>query len=877
MYYAAVDHGIMHARRITTDRIRQARLYMMDFGMGGGRFPGTPVTPPAGENMWWGGGALADRMLQYALEELLTAPHIDPDLRDHVRIENPLAPVFGNDPIANHARFGHYRYILQENVFTQMLWAITARSTIEESNPTQFDNHPGIQTAVGGTPVDRNRTLTVSNAIAGGTSFTAGSSNWDLITIPTNGNANRAFNEWAVEHYAHDGVNLTIPTVERVNAMLAGTTRDPDDITGYMKLRHGTASVRTIAANAVMAGAQPEHFPVILSSLEIYSYLFEDDMAYHHGQGSGLQTAVMMVVSGPLVDELGLGTGRGGTTYHANRVIGRAFRLGVRNIGHSQTPVIDTSGRFGRQNDHTTIVVAESTSELPAGWEPHHVLKGFDHNQSTVTLHLIQEILFGNHERMGGEPNAWNATNVLQNLRNSLAAVPQVLVLPPAMAHEFADMGMDSKFAFHEHIRQLPLQSSDMPGNFFRIGNPAASGAAMANQRVTWTVVSGGDPGVPTIHQAHGIHGLRGFNTMLIGGARLSQTRAATDPTGPSAPQGFRVIEHDDGRYTLAWNAPASSGGPGTQIVGYQVTFINGLTAQVNLNVNTPTIYHGPGAVTASGVVIPTPAQQTHNHNQIINVMPAAAQAHATALGLPETYAFTFEYGTMHPGMRAFFRVRAQNGRLEGAGGNGFERLAVAAGFNVPQVPGSVRNFVNLWGAGATSPQNQFNLIASGRGAWAQAIIIDLPGYTHGLSRFADWQASQSAPLQADLVVCECYQCLSGEYGECICEDCTYCADCAHCGNQLPVHVCQCTGCADETGNCECVDCTYCLACVFCLDSEDSYTENGYAENANGGSDTENGDADSDCCAASTENGNGEAYAENGNGEAYDENAVNEE
>jgi len=332
-----------------------------------------------------------------------------------------------------------------------------------------------------------------------------------------------------------------------------------------------------------------------------------------------------------------------------------------------------------------------------------------------------------------------------------------------------------------------------MPGNFFRPGNPAAPGGTIANQRTIWTIVSGGDPGVPTIHQAHGIHAMRGFQTMLIGGASLSGTRAATDPTGPSAPQGFRVIENADGSYTLAWNAPAFSGGAGTSILGYQVTFTNALGSQFNTHVNTPETR------------VPVGATTSFNHNQIINVDPATAAAHATALGLPESYAFTYGNEHIDLGLRAFFRVRALNGRLQGTGGDFWQRTANTGGFNVAQVPGSVRNSVSLQGAGAASAQNQFNVVLSGRGAWAPTIIVDKPGVTRGVTPYIEWRAAQPLTAEIELAFCE------------YCEECEYCEDCeldeygyCPCEHCHPVEVaCKCE-------YCECAYYEYCEYCEYC-------------------------------------------------------------
>src|SRR5208282_932625 len=65
-----------------------------------------------------------------------------------------------------------------------------------------------------------------------------------------------------------DGLPIVPPTPELVKAMLAATTRSPQEILGNAAPRQGTATVEKIAVNSVMAGAKPEYFPVILAAMD---------------------------------------------------------------------------------------------------------------------------------------------------------------------------------------------------------------------------------------------------------------------------------------------------------------------------------------------------------------------------------------------------------------------------------------------------------------------------------------------------------------------------------------------------------------------------------------------------------------------------------
>ena len=63
-----------------------------------------------------------------------------------------------------------------------------------------------------------------------------------------------------------DFLPIVLPTEERVEQMLAGTSHPPDEMVGKLRptigMEHWHFDVEKVAVNAVMAGAAPEHFPV---------------------------------------------------------------------------------------------------------------------------------------------------------------------------------------------------------------------------------------------------------------------------------------------------------------------------------------------------------------------------------------------------------------------------------------------------------------------------------------------------------------------------------------------------------------------------------------------------------------------------------------
>ena len=72
-----------------------------------------------------------------------------------------------------------------------------------------------------------------------------------------------------MENHWTDFLPVVLPTEERVEAMLAGTSHARDEVVGRMRptafREFWEFTVEKVAVNAVMAGARPEYLPVILA------------------------------------------------------------------------------------------------------------------------------------------------------------------------------------------------------------------------------------------------------------------------------------------------------------------------------------------------------------------------------------------------------------------------------------------------------------------------------------------------------------------------------------------------------------------------------------------------------------------------------------
>ena len=219
-----------------------------------------------------------------------------------------------------------------------------------------------------------------------------------------------------------DGLPIVPPTPQRVSAMLAGTTRRPDEIVARIAPGFGAATVERIAINAVMAGCEPAYLPVLLAAVEAAC---APEFNLQGIQATTNPVAVWLIVNGPIVDELGMNAGPNclGQGNWANATLGRALRLVLQNVGRALPGEMDraTHGQPGKY----LFCCAENEAQNP--WQPLHVERGLSAGQSAVTVvgaegttnmnthsRVADEILrvaaetmkrpAGNDYRSGGEP-----------------------------------------------------------------------------------------------------------------------------------------------------------------------------------------------------------------------------------------------------------------------------------------------------------------------------------------------------------------------------------------------------------------------------------------------------------------------------------------
>ena len=178
-----------------------------------------------------------------------------------------------------------------------------------------------------------------------------------------------------------DGLPLVPPTRERVERMLRGTSRSPDEVIGNIPPNYAQASVEKIAINAVAAGAKPEYLPVIIAAVEAAA---GGRFPLHGTIASTDGISPMIIVNGPIREQIGMNWGLNalGQGNRANMTIGRALRLVLRNIGGAREGEIDQTVQGGAHK--FTLTFAEHEDASP--WPPLHVEYGYEPDDSVVTL-----------------------------------------------------------------------------------------------------------------------------------------------------------------------------------------------------------------------------------------------------------------------------------------------------------------------------------------------------------------------------------------------------------------------------------------------------------------------------------------------------------
>ncbi|MGA8872080.1 MAG: UGSC family (seleno)protein, partial [Candidatus Acidiferrales bacterium] len=202
------------------------------------------------------------------------------------------------------------------------------------------------------------------------------------VGAPTFTDTSDNLQQYYLDNGMTDFMPIILPTQEKVDAMLKGTSHMPDEVVGKMSPAQGafppwSYNVRQVAINAVMAGATPDYFPTLLAIASTgISALFSST--------NSLVSAA--VVNGPIRDKLQMNYGIGamGPFNQANAVIGRAWTLMSKNLDGGGIAGETYMGSQGNVINYNNLIIPENEKDSP--WTPFHVQKGFKPTDNVISF-----------------------------------------------------------------------------------------------------------------------------------------------------------------------------------------------------------------------------------------------------------------------------------------------------------------------------------------------------------------------------------------------------------------------------------------------------------------------------------------------------------
>ncbi len=271
-----------------------------------------------------------------------------------------------------------------------------------------------------------------------------------LIGPETPENLQRIFlaNGWT------DYLPIVLPTEQKVNDMLKGTSHAPNEVVGKMAggpFEPWEFTVEKVAVNAVMAGAKPDYFPVILA-------IASSGVSSLYNSPDSLVRAA--VVNGPVREEIGMNyeIGAMGPFSQANTTIGRAWTLISKNLGNAGILGETYTGSQGNSLNFNNIIIAENEARSP--WAPLSVQKGFKPSESVVSIFSGLGIQPGQGAKRGGATVKPEFDRQFSSILDTFAGYYGALIIcDPLVAKDLKPQGYDTKEKLSEWLQKNTLLS----------------------------------------------------------------------------------------------------------------------------------------------------------------------------------------------------------------------------------------------------------------------------------------------------------------------------------------------------------------------------------------------------------------------------------
>ena len=258
-----------------------------------------------------------------------------------------------------------------------------------------------------------------------------------------------------------DFLPIVLPTPQLVDDMLKNTSHDPDEIVGKMSptntgnyFEYWTFTVRDVAVNAVMAGAKPEYFPLLLA----VASTGKEAISVSDNSFVGA-----LLINGAVRNELGINyqVGAMGPFAHANTTIGRAWSLIAINLGNCGKVGTTYMGVVGNPMNLINIVLGENEEESP--WEPFSVRKGFKQNENIVSLFEGWGVLSAANWRASSWGKDMNYPGIIKSIFDQQGGLfGATAVLSPPIANFVKNAGYNTVEDF-EAFLSTPAQAAKPP------------------------------------------------------------------------------------------------------------------------------------------------------------------------------------------------------------------------------------------------------------------------------------------------------------------------------------------------------------------------------------------------------------------------------
>jgi hypothetical protein len=297
-----------------------------------------------------------------------------------------------------------------------------------------------------------------------------------------------------------DGLPVVPPVRSRVEQFVAAAGPAADEVIGIVPPRMGIATVEKIAVNAVMAGCEPSHFPVVLAAVKA---MCAPEFNLLPMQATTNPVTPLLIINGPIAQRLEVNGGCNvfGQGWKSNAAIGRAVRFVLVNIGGGAPGKLDHAchGQPGKYS----FCIAENETANP--WEPFHVERGYAASDSTVSVIGVagtQDIIHYARTSADQVLNTLVQAIPRDGFKNLYSGGEPLLVFGPEQAAILAAGGLskkDVKRAFFDRTR-VPLDLlnpetisllSGRRAKWFETGTPLSIPIADSEDHVQ-IIVAGG-------------------------------------------------------------------------------------------------------------------------------------------------------------------------------------------------------------------------------------------------------------------------------------------------------------------------------------------------------------------------------------------------